>query len=91
MRRKRISFQTLINFNFLRYALLKQLLKWIGNKQRYASQIANLMPDYNSYIEPFLGSGAMLGTMSPRAGLAGDALEPLVRIWQLLQTDPEAL
>src|SRR2546425_1639844 len=30
----------------------KQLLKWIGNKQRYACQIANLMPDYNSYIEP---------------------------------------
>jgi len=69
----------------------KQLLKWIGNKQRYACQIANLMPDYNSYIEPFLGSGAVLGTMSPRSGLAGDVLEPLVRIWQLLQIDPEAL
>ena len=38
----------------------KQLLKWIGNKQRYASQIADLMPEYNTYIEPFLGSGALL-------------------------------
>ncbi len=31
----------------------KPLLKWIGNKQRYASQIVNFMPEYNTYIEPF--------------------------------------
>ncbi len=69
----------------------KPLLKWIGNKQRYASQIVNFMPEYNTYIEPFLGSGAVLGTLSPTSGIAGDALEPLVRIWQLLQADPQAL
>ena len=69
----------------------KQLLKWVGNKQRYACQIANLMPQYNTYIEPFLGSGAILGTLGPTSGIAGDILEPLVRIWQLIQADPQAL
>lgn len=69
----------------------KALLKWIGNKQRYACQIANLMPDYSTYIEPFLGSGAVLGTLAPTSGIAGDILEPLIKIWQLLQTDPQAL
>jgi DNA adenine methylase len=69
----------------------KQLLKWIGNKQRYACQIANLMPAYNTYIEPFLGSGAILGTLAPASGIAGDILEPLIRIWQVIQTDPQAL
>jgi len=69
----------------------RQLLKWIGNKQRYACQIANLMPEYNTYIEPFLGSGAVLGTLAPASGLAGDMLEPLIRIWQLMQIDPQAL
>src|SRR5205807_7045118 len=69
----------------------KQLLKWIGNKQRYASQIVNLMPDYATYIEPFLGSGAVLGTLAPTSGIAGDILEPLVGIWQLLQTNPQDL
>src|SRR5713226_1069626 len=69
----------------------KQLLKWIGNKQRYACQIVNLMPDYHTYIEPFLGSGAVLGTLAPQSGLAGDILEPLVMIWQLLQTNPQDL
>ena len=69
----------------------KQLLKWIGNKQRYASQIADLMPAYNTYIEPFLGSGALLGTLAPVSGIAGDILEPLVGIWQQLQIDPQSL
>jgi len=69
----------------------KQLLKWIGNKQRYASQIADLIPEYNTYIEPFLGSGAVLGTVAPASGIAGDVLEPLVGIWQQLQTNSQAL
>jgi DNA adenine methylase len=69
----------------------RQLLKWVGNKQRYACQIANLMPEYNTYIEPFLGSGAILGTLAPASGIAGDILEPLIRIWQLMQTDPQGL
>ncbi len=69
----------------------RQLLKWVGNKQRYACQIANLMPEYCTYIEPFLGSGAVLGTLAPASGIAGDILEPLVRIWQLLQTNPQGL
>ncbi len=69
----------------------KQLLKWVGNKQKYASQIANFIPEHNTYVEPFLGGGAVLGTLSPASGMAGDILEPLVRIWQLLQTDPWSL
>ncbi len=50
----------------------KQLLKWVGNKQKYASQIANFIPEHNTYVEPFLGGGAVLGTLSPASGMAGD-------------------
>ena len=33
-----------------------QLLKWIGNKQRFAHQIARYFPiRYRTYYEPFLG------------------------------------
>jgi DNA adenine methylase len=69
----------------------KQFLKWVGNKQKYASQIANYIPEHTTYVEPFLGSGAVLGTLSPASGLAGDALKPLIRIWQLLQDNPRSL
>lgn len=69
-----------------------QLLKWIGNKQRFAHEIAAYFPaSYGTYIEPFLGSGAVLGTLAPRRAVAGDACEPLAGIWKLLRSDPERL
>lgn len=70
----------------------RQLLKWIGNKQRFAHSIASVFPqNYNRYIEPFIGSGAVLGAMAPKNGLAGDVLKPLIEMWQTLQKDPQAL
>lgn len=68
----------------------KQFLKWVGNKQRFAEQIAAVFPtQYNRYIEPFIGSGAVLGAMSPHKAIAGDALKPLIDLWILLKNEPE--
>src|SRR3989442_1542017 len=59
-----------------------QLLKWIGNKQRFAHEIIQYFPPtFGTYFEPFLGSGAVLGTLVPQRAVASDALEPLVEIW----------
>lgn len=69
-----------------------QLLKWIGNKQRFAHEISSLFPpDFGTYFEPFLGSGAVLGTLAPAKALASDGLEPLAAIWQTLASDPATL
>jgi len=68
------------------------LLKWIGSKHQIARNIIQYMPHkYNTYIEPFLGSGAVLGTIAPKKAVAGDNLKPLIDIWQLVQNDPESL
>jgi DNA adenine methylase len=69
-----------------------QLLKWVGNKQRVAHQIiAHFPADYRVYYEPFLGSGAVLGTLAPERAVASDVLPPLMSIWDMLQEDPEGL
>ncbi len=69
-----------------------QLLKWIGNKQRFAHEIIGFFPsDYGTYFEPFIGSGAVLGTLAPKRAVAGDILKPLTEIWQVLRSDPEQL
>ena len=69
-----------------------QLLKWIGNKQKQAPNIIEFFPKkFGTYIEPFLGSGGVLGVLSPKAGIAGDAFAPLIEIWQTLQSDKELL
>lgn len=66
-----------------------QLLKWIGNKQRFAPEIIGFFPArFGTYYEPFLGSGAVLGTLAPTAGVASDALKPLVEIWEAVARRP---
>jgi len=73
-------------------AFSTQLLKWIGNKQRFAHEIASYFPtDIKTYFEPFLGSGAVLATLQPPVAFATDVFGPLVEIWQMLATDPEKL
>lgn len=69
-----------------------QLLKWIGNKQRFAHEIAAYFPaDFGTLHEPFFGSGAISATVAPRSGRGSDVFEPLVRIWQTLKSDPDRL
>lgn len=69
-----------------------QLLKWVGNKQRFAQYIASAFPDeYNTYFEPFLGSGAVLGALKPKKAVAGDVIRPLIELWNMLNDDPERL
>ena len=69
-----------------------QLLKWIGNKQQQADAIiAYFPPDFGTYFEPFLGSGGVLGVLSPTRAVASDGFEPLMEIWRSLLDDREAL
>lgn len=73
-------------------ALRGQLLKWIGSKHRVAGEIAGYFPrDFPTYIEPFLGSGALMACVAPARGLGGDRFGPLVEIWRKLADHPEEL
>lgn len=73
-------------------ALRGQLLKWIGSKYRVAGDIVRHLPkDYRRFIEPFLGSGAIMAAMAPVQGIGGDKFGPLIEIWRALATDPDEL
>lgn len=82
--------------------MLPALLKWIGNKQRFAETIVSAMPAvFNNYYEPFLGSGAVLGELlkSRRDGLfpqfkgayASDSLPFLIEIFLVVKDNPDQL
>lgn len=83
--------------------MIPALLKWIGNKQRFASHIVDFFPqEFNNYYEPFLGSGAVLAELSSRQlsnsiwpkykhAFASDALPFLIDIFKYVQSSPEEL
>lgn len=69
-----------------------QLLKWIGNKQKFADEIIEYLPkDLGTYYEPFLGSGAVLAHLAPKSAVAADVFGPLIEIWQQLHEDTDQL
>ena len=69
-----------------------QLLKWIGNKQKFAHEIISHFPHrFGTYHEPFLGSGGVMATLAPPRGRGSDTYGPLVEIWQTLAADPARL
>lgn len=69
-----------------------QLLKWIGNKQRFSHEIASYFPPkFGTYFEPFFGSGAIAATLAPEKAVGSDNFEPLMEIWKTLKSDPHML
>jgi DNA adenine methylase len=68
-----------------------QLLKWIGNKQRFAHEIVSYFPPHNRYFEPFIGSGGVLATLAPKRAVASDNFAPLMEIWRTLHDHPDTL
>lgn len=78
------------------------LLKWIGNKQRFAETIIEYMPDqFNDYYEPFLGSGAVMAQLLKKSidtGIprfnhvyASDILPFLVDIFNIVKNKPDQI
>jgi len=74
------------------YPPKSQLLKWVGNKQKFAAEITRYFPtDYGRFFEPFLGSGAILATVAPHNGMGSDTFKPLMQIWKMLHENPKEL
>lgn len=82
--------------------MIPALLKWIGNKQRFAETIISYMPtNFHSYYEPFLGSGAVMAAllqadstmMFPHFENAygSDVLPFLIDVFTEVKTAPEGL
>lgn len=82
--------------------MIPALLKWIGNKQRFADTIISYMPEtFNNYYEPFLGSGAVMAALLDadsnklfphfNHAYGSDILPFLIDIFNLTKDNPKAL
>jgi len=69
---------------------LKTFVKWPGNKSKYMKYIVpNVPEEFNRYIEPFVGSGALLLKLKPTKWIINDLNKDLINCWKHVMNDPE--
>lgn len=58
---------------------IKPFLKWAGGKTQLLSELHKYVPNnFNKYIEPFIGGGAMFFSINPNESIIADSNEELV-------------
>jgi DNA adenine methylase len=69
---------------------VKPFLKWAGGKKRLLPKLLNFIPKkYNSYFEPFLGSGTLYFALKPKEAYLSDINEELINTFNQIKTNVE--
>ena len=67
----------------------KPLLKWVGGKTKLLKELSLYVPNnYSTYIEPFVGGGALLFSLSPSKGIITDANRELINFYKQVRDNP---
>ena len=68
---------------------MKPILKWIGGKTKLLDCIHKYMPhEFNSYIEPFTGGGAVFFSTEASRGLINDVNAELINFYSVVRDHP---
>lgn len=71
---------------------LVPFLKWPGGKRWFVCNHADLLPsEYGTYVEPFLGAGAVYFHIKPTQALLGDVNSDLVETYRVIKYNWQAL
>lgn len=71
---------------------LKPFIKWAGGKRQLLSQLLHHVPsEYNRYIEPFLGGGAMFLAVQPKQAIVSDINPEIINAFKVIKTDHKGL
>lgn len=70
----------------------KPFLKWAGGKTQLLSQLKELIPkSYNTYIEAFLGGGALFFYLQPKKAILSDSNPELINCYEVVRDHVELL
>ncbi len=72
---------------------MKTFIRWQGNKSQHINKFAHLLPIEikGRYIEPFVGSGALLLKFQPNKWIINDINKDLINIWKSIKSDPNLI
>ncbi len=67
-------------------------LKWPGGKRWLAKKYKEYFPkEYNMYIEPFLGSGAVFFSLQPKEAILSDINKELINLYVIMRDNSKEL
>ena len=71
---------------------MKTFIKWQGNKSKHINKFIEYIPKFTgTYIEPFLGSGALLLKLQPKKWIINDINKDLINIWKYVKSNPQEI
>lgn len=72
--------------------LLSPVLKWVGGKRQLLNEIIPMIPkNYSTYVEPFIGGGAVLFELQPKKVIMNDYNSELINVYNVIKDHPEEL
>lgn len=70
----------------------KPVLKWAGGKQQLLDKLIPHIPkQYNQYIEPFFGGGALFFALNPQKAIIADSNPELINLYKVIVENVEEL
>ncbi len=75
-----------------RNILVAPILKWVGGKRQLLADIVPLVDkSYSTYVEPFVGGGAVLFELQPKKAIINDFNRELMNVYATVKEHPEKL
>ena len=71
---------------------MKTFIKYLGNKSKYLKYLLPHVPEnMKTYIEPFVGSGALFLKLEPNTWIINDLNEDIINVWRSVKDDSEII
>ncbi len=72
---------------------LSPIVKWVGGKRQLLSDLLPYVQNQRiaTYIEPFIGGGALFLALLPERAIINDYNHELINVYQVIQSDVDAL
>ncbi len=75
-----------------RESSVRPFVKWVGGKRRSLPKLMNFVPEHiETYVEPFVGGGAMLFAIKFKRAIINDCNEELINAYRTIRDDLDGL
>lgn len=72
--------------------LVSPMLKWVGGKRQLLSEIVPMIDNKcSTYVEPFVGGGAVLFNMQPKKAIINDYNQELINVYKTVRDNLDDL